>query len=90
MKLIFRFHALARMFERNISAQDVIDTIKFGKVIETYSSDKPYPSCLRLGFIEGRAIHIVTADVTESNEIVILTVYEPDTNKWYSGFEKRK
>lgn len=34
-------------------------------VIEEYSTDLPYPSCLRLGTIKNRPIHVVTAEATE-------------------------
>lgn len=90
MKIKFRFHALSRMFERQISEQDVLQVITDGGVIEDYPSDQPYPSCLRLGFVKDRPIHVVSANVLDENTTVIITVYEPDPKRWKPGFEKRK
>lgn len=78
------------MFERKISETDVLEVLTSRKVIEDYPTDQPYPSCLRLGFIKNRPIHVVTAQATEEETIVIITVYEPDLKRWEPGFEKRK
>ena len=61
-RLVFRVHALQRMFERNITVEAVHRVLKTGSVIEKYPEDKPYPSFLILGFIGNRPIHIVAAD----------------------------
>lgn len=90
MNIKFRFHAVSRMFERNISETDVLDALRSGKIIEEYPDDQPYPSCLRLGFIGSRPIHVVTANATDEKSTIIITVYEPDSERWVSGFEKRK
>lgn len=90
MNLKFRFHAISRMFERNISETDVEMVIKTGKIIEDYPTDQPYPSCLRLGFVKNRPLHIVTADAADEETTVIITVYEPSVDRWLPGFEKRK
>jgi len=42
--VIFRIHAVQRMFERNISAEDVRKVLSVGAVIEEYPDDTPYPS----------------------------------------------
>lgn len=90
MKIKFRFHALSRMFERKISEIDVIQVLTTGKIIEDYPIDQPYPSCLRLGFVKSRPLHVVTAEATDEATTVIITVYEPDLERWEPGFEKRK
>lgn len=90
MKIKFRFHALSRMFERKISETDVLQVLTTGKVIEDYPTDQPYPSCLRLGFVKNRLLHLVTTEATDEATIVIITVYEPDLVRWEPGFEKRK
>ncbi len=88
-KIQFRFHALKRMFEREISELDVIHILSSGKNIEEYPSDTPYPSCLKLGFSNHRPIHVVAAN-TEENITIIITVYEPDLKRWEQCFEKRR
>ena len=90
MNIKFRFHALSRMFERKISETDVLEVLATGKIIEDYPTDQPYPSCLRLGFVKDRPLHIVTAEATDDVTTVIITVYEPDIARWESGFEQRK
>lgn len=90
MNIKFRFHALTRMFERKISEPDVLQVLNTGKIIEDYPTDLPYPSCLRLGFVKNRPLHVVTAEATNEATTIIITVYEPDLARWEAGFEKRK
>lgn len=79
------------MFERKISETDVLEVLATGKIIESYPTDQPYPSCLRLGFVNNRPLHVVTAEATdEATTVIIITVYEPERAKWELGFEKRK
>ena len=49
-KLVFRVHALQRMFERQIGVDDVRAVIDSGETIEDYPNDQPYPSRLVLGW----------------------------------------
>ena len=90
MPLIFRVHAIKRMFERNINDYDVREVIRSGKTIEEYTTDNPYPSKLIFGWINQRPIHIVVALNNKDNEIIVITVYEPSLTKWYEGFESRR
>jgi hypothetical protein len=86
--LIFRKHALQRMFERAISTDDVAAVLESGKVIIDYPDDTPYPSRLMLGWPHGRPIHVVAASTLEA-ETVVITVYEPDPALWDARFERR-
>jgi len=61
-RLVFRVHALRRMFERRISVDDVLQVLGAGDVIEDYPEDLPYPSRLMLGRVKNRPIHVVAAD----------------------------
>jgi len=88
-KIVFRTHAVQRMFQRKINEQDVRHILIKGETIEEYSDDVPYPSRLILGWIGDRAIHIVAADNKEENEIIVITVYEPDSNKWSNDYKRR-
>lgn len=89
-KVVFRFHALQRMFERNIAEDDVITVLNSGKAIEDYPDDQPYPSCLKLGFVNGRPIHIVVATNTDDKSLIVITTYEPSADQWAKNFEERK
>lgn len=86
----FRVHAVRRMFERNISEQDVKSVIITGEVIANYMDDNPYPSRLLLGFVNGRALHVVVATNAQDDLDIVITVYEPDTVVWESDFKRRR
>lgn len=88
-KLIFRKHALQRMFQRGIAVEDVHFVLANGKTIISYPNDQPYPSRLILGWRGIRPIHVVAAD-TEDGETIIITVYEPDQMLWEPCFERKK
>ena len=89
-RLIFRVHALEAMFRRGITLDEVREVLAAGKNIEEYPEDKPYPSRLILGWPRSRAIHVVAADDPAEQETIIITVYEPDPDRWEPGFEKRR
>jgi len=78
------------MFERKISDGDILEVLEAGKVIENYPTDQPYPSCLKFGYSAGRPIHVVVADNSAEQSLIIITVYEPDLDTWEPGFERRK
>lgn len=89
-KLVFRIHALQRMVQRDISPDDIHMSLEHCVLVERYPDDNPYPSCLVLGWVEKRPIHIVIAENIESRETIVITVYEPDSDKWMPGFMRRK
>jgi hypothetical protein len=89
-QLLFRVHAVQRMFERNVSVKKVVQAIQFGEIIEDYSSEMPEPSRLVLGFQGHRPFHVVTSENVEKNETTIITVYLPDPQKWVQDFRKRR
>jgi hypothetical protein len=89
-KLVFRVHALSRMFVRSITAAEVRTVIEEGQTIERYPDDVPYPSRLLLGFVGGRALHVVVADGADDGETIVVTVYEPDPALWRPGFRRRR
>jgi Domain of unknown function (DUF4258) len=89
-KLLFRVHAVQRMFERNISVKKVSQALQSGETIEDYSSEMPEPSRLILGFQGKHPFHVVTSENPETNQITIITVYIPDPRKWNKNFKSRK
>ncbi len=89
-KLIFRVHALRRMFQRRITLDDVRIVLALGEVIEARPDDLPYPSRLLLGYAGGRALHIVVADNSATDEMIVATIYEPDPAQWLPGFKRRR
>ena len=89
-KVLFRVHAVQRMFERSISAKKISQSLQSGETIEDYSGEMPEPSRLILGFQGKRPFHVVTSENPETNEITIITVYIPDPDKWNKDFKNRR
>jgi len=82
-------HVLARLQERNIQPSDIKNCIMTGQIIEQYSSDYPYPSCLVLGSrTDSSALHTVVG--VGQNYLWLITAYCPDPQKWNDDFSKRK
>ncbi len=89
-KILYRAHAVQRMFEREISPVKVRCALEAEDVIEDYSSEMPEPSRLMMGFQGKRPFHVVTSENPEANEITVVTVYLPDMNKWKKDSRTRK
>jgi len=89
-QLQFRLHAVQRMYQRQITPQDIRAVIEQDTVIEEYPEDTPYPSCLMLGHVRGRPLHVVIAKDMAHQQAVIVTVYEPDPLLWEPDFRRRK
>ena len=90
MRLQFTDHAIRRMFERKIEPQDIRYVVDYGKVIETYPDDVPFPSRLLLGWPKGKPLHAVAADNLQDQITVIITVYEPDSEHWEAPEYRRR
>lgn len=89
MSFIYRVHAIERMFQRDISEEEVEEVVISGETIESYPDDRPYPSYLALGYVQKRAIHVVYAK-GEGGVFIIITVYEPSLNRWDQDWKTRK
>ena len=75
-------HAFKRFDDRGFIASDIRTALRTGKIIEEYPDDKPWPSCLVLGIIGERYVHIVVARDEESKVCRVVTAYEPEEAKW--------
>ena len=87
-KIIYRKHAIQRMFERAITSNDVKIVIEHGEVIANYPNDTPNPSRLLLSFVENNPIHVVIAESKE--ELIVITVYRPDPRLWKDNFRSKR
>ena len=73
-------HAKVRMFQRNVSTDDVKEIVLKGEIIEEYMDDEPCPSALMLGLLENIPYHVVVAECED--HVRIVTVYIPEEDKW--------
>lgn len=89
-QIIFRIHAVQRMFERRISEENVRQVLQTGEMIEDYSDEMPRPGGLMLGRRGNRPLHVVMTENTRDDELVVITVYEPKLSHWKPGFKARK
>ena len=85
-KIIIPKHANARMVERDVLPDDIVNLILNGEIIEEYPDDFPCPSVLIFGFVPGRPCHIVVAKCLDYLRIV--TVYIPDEDDWINCRER--
>ncbi|MBE9099697.1 DUF4258 domain-containing protein [Vacuolonema iberomarrocanum] len=86
----FSKHAVDQSIVRQIRVQEIREAIASGQVIENYPEDKYGPSCLICGFTQAqRPIHIQCSYPSRSR-IKIITVYEPDPQRWNNNFTQRK
>ena len=88
-KVTYKLHAVEQMFKRNITQPEVELVIKNGETIAEYPNDKPYPSILRLAYINERPIHIVVAQ-DETGECFVVPAYEPSIFLWETDFKTKK
>ena len=89
-RLVFRVHAIQRMYQRSITELEVRYVIANGEIIEDYPDDSPYPSRLLLGWHDHRPLHVVVADNFDEKENIVVTAYEPDPDVWEADFKRRK
>ena len=82
----FSRHAVAKMFQRNITKSEIDNVIVSGQVINEYPDDSPFPSFLLFGFYNNRPLHIVIAFNNSEHICIIVTVYIPDPKLWTDNY----
>jgi len=85
--IIISNHAGARMFERGVSADDLITLITKGEIIEEYLDDYRCPAVLILGQVSEIPHHVVVAVCKDC--LIIVTVYVPDDDEWIESRWRR-
>ncbi len=73
-------HARIRMFQRNISTEDIRQVIAHVELIEDYPEDEPCPSALFFGFTGRSPCHVVVSQCEDHARVI--TVYIPEKDKW--------
>jgi hypothetical protein len=83
-------HAVDQAIARIISLDEVEESIAVGEVIEDYPDDKYGPSCLILGFTRAeRPLH-VQCSYPSRPLVKIITVYEPEPDRWTEFRTRRR
>ena len=77
------------MLERGLSRKVVLDIATNGEIIENYSSDRPVPTVLLLGWDGKRPVHIVLA-FEPDGQVAIITAYEPTLDVFEPDYRTRR
>lgn len=77
------------MFQRGITIDDLIAVVDEGHVIMEFPERVPQPSRILLAWRGDRALHLVCVD-GGPDEVVVITAYWADPNKWDASFRKRR
>lgn len=84
-------HATVVRLERGIAIAGMEQALIDGEIIERYPHDRPYPSCLVLGWLpSGDPLHIVCSRGNIEPALRIVTLYEPEDTLWESDYKTRK
>ncbi len=83
-------HADEECQNDELTYNEIFYSVLKGEIIEDYKEDKPYPSCLILGYnFKKEPIHSVWAYNEENGWAVLITVYRPKSEKWKKWRERR-
>ena len=87
---LISFTHTEKLRRRRISVEAIEKAIQTGAIVEDYPNDPRGPSCLILGIAhQGRPMHVVCG-TTSSDEILIVTAYEPSIEEWEQDWRTRK
>lgn len=88
-RFIMSIHADNASRLREISVDEIVQTILSGEIIEDYPDDKYGPSCLIFGYTEAeRPLHVQCTYPTR-DPLRIITTYQPDPNRWIDSRIRR-
>ena len=83
-------HAAQEARKDDLEIEAVADSVLGGEKIKDYPADRPFPSCLILGYADGRPVHSVWAFDSTAGFAVLITVYQPDPALWTTDFRRRR
>lgn len=92
VSVVYREHALWRMFERGVGPREVAEAITDpnAEVIESYPNAPEGPCCLVLGrTTSGRPLHTVLG---LRGPLCVISVYDPSADpqqRWSDDFRRR-
>ena len=88
-RYIISFTHTEKLRQRRIKAEDIEQAVKMGTIIEDYPEDQRGASCLILGLVGERPLHVVCGRL-DAEEVLIITTYEPDSTEWEDDWTTRK
>jgi hypothetical protein len=75
----------------DLTFDEIYFSVLHGEIIESYPTDKLYPSGLIFGnTFSGMPIHSVWAYNEENQWSVLLTLYRPDPTRWINWRERKR
>jgi hypothetical protein len=84
----FTVHAQQEMAAEAITAEEVLQAIAAGQVVENYPTHQRGACCLLYGrTLQDRPLHLVCT--TAQPTLIIVTVYEPMPPKWTTPTQRR-
>lgn len=87
-RIFWSGHIIKRMAIRGIKIKDVIECVNNGEFIEEYKEDFPYPSCLILGFVNDKGLHVVWG--IGEKQVWMITAYYPSLEEWENDLKTRR
>ena len=81
-------HADQEAADENIDIAEIRDAILNDEILERYADTGRGQSCLLLGFVKGRPIHVVCG--WRRGSVVIITVYIPKPPKFENPRTRRR
>jgi hypothetical protein len=84
-------HADEEATADRLTLDEIYSSVLEGEIIETYPTDRPYPSCLVFGRTpKGDPVHSVWGYNDKTGSAVLITVYRPDPNRWIEWRVRRQ
>ena len=88
--IAYSSHGLRQMFSRGLEQSDVAGVIDQGEEIITCPQDRPYPSCVMLGYAGSKPLHVVVAYDESLGNCIVIAAYVPDPKLWDEDFMTRR
>jgi hypothetical protein len=83
-------HADEEADSDGLGFEEIYYSVMHGEIIESYPTDRPFPSCLIYGrTFNGDPVHTVWAYNEHSGWAALVTVYRPDAERRIGWRERR-
>lgn len=90
-KISWSMHAITKLRLEGLRKDAVEVCLRECDIIENYEMiGRPMPGCLVLGYINNQPAHVVLAVNDDFDQLFIITVYRPSSERWEDGWRTRK